>query len=395
MANDIIPEVDFNLSDNSDLSINDIMAQMGQQDVSRSNTSNQPTSFNLNDVDEFVEDTKDEDFLGVVKQQTESNVEPTRKEQETDQRYNEDTYSLALDFIREQGILEIPDDLGELDEAKLQWVIDQNNQKRNQAAVDYVRGQAGDERVAELFDLVYNGGTWDDVNNMRELIQVETDYDNLDPRNDQHQRFLIESFLKDGLDASNPAHKRRLEGLNEEVERVIERLEGENVANEAKAYFVEKINKEKDDLYYAKEHRIQQEQAYRQQELQREAQWVEDFKSTLNQRTWSQDKKQSVIQQFDIVKLNDGTEKEMWKYKWEQMWKKPELVHVLMDFMSNIDPYTMSFKGEQQSAEKNATKRILEMATKKQATSSKQVADRPDYRKQQQNKPTTIDPRDF
>jgi hypothetical protein len=410
MSKEIVPEVELNLFEGDGFNMNDIMSQMRgednrnqEQDTLPGNQN--PNSFNTNDVDEWIEDEpkNKEDMLDAVRQQVNGEVEEegagTKPVVEEQKPLSEEAYSLMFDFIKEQGILNIPDDIEVLDEEKLQWVIDQNNQSRNQAALDYVRSQAGDEKVLEIFDIAYGGGTWDDIKNMRELIEVEDNYEALDVTSEQDQRFLIENYLKEGLDPNNPANKRRLAGLNEEVEKYMERLEGENMATEAKTYFVDKINKEKDKLHAEKEERVRLEKEQQVRAAQAEAKWIDDFKTSLDQRKWAGEKKKAVIQQFDIVKLDNGTETELWRYKVDQMWKKPELVHHLMDFLSQLDPYTMSFKGETLTPEKNATKRLLEMAQKKASApggQGKNVVSRQEFARQNENKPQgVIDPRQF
>lgn len=395
----IVPEIDFNISDNN-FSINDIMNQTNGVDNSNKevNNVNKTGKFNITDVDEFIDDNDDNDLNEVVNSQLINQQEKAVDNKEHNQpevkEYNEDLYSLLFDFVKEQGILHIPDDIEMLDEEKLKWVIEENDRIKYENALEHVRQQAGDDKVVELFDFVYNGGTWEDINNMRELLTIETEYEKLDEKNEQDQRFLIESFLKEGLDVRNPAHKRRLDKINEEVESYIERLEGEDVAKEAKAYFVNKINEEKERLSIEKEERLKQEQQYKIKAQQEEAKWIDDFKVSLNKRTWSNDKKQNVIKQFDMVSLDNGQEMELWRYKWGQMWKKPELVHVFMDFLSNLDPFTMEFKGDVHQSDKAATKKLIEMANKKQT--SKQVSSRTEtMRQQQSNNQPTLNARDY
>ena len=401
MSKETVPEVELNIFGDGGLNMADIMRQTNNQsDEAPVRNSNNPQSFNTKDVEEFIEDkVEDEaDLLDTVKQQagnTATEDAPSNEDPAAEKSYPDEIYNALFDFIKEQGILQIPDDIEVLDEEKLQWVIDQNNQNRNQMALEYVRSQAGDDKVLEIFDIAYGGGTWEDIKNMRELIEVQDNYDNLDVKSEQDQRFLIESYLKEGLDPNNPANKRRLAGLNEEVERYMERLEGENMAVEAKTYFVDKINQEKERLHIEKEQRVQAEKEREARAAQEEAKWINDFKVTLDKRKWANDKKKAVIEQFNIVKLDNGTETELWRYKVDQMWKRPELVHHLMDFLSQLDPYTMSFKGENLTPEKNATKRLLEMAQKKQTTTNKHVGSRQEYSRQNEQKPSVIDPRDF
>jgi len=383
----IVPDVEMDFS-TTELSIDDILKQHSTEEDNFEG--NDGDNFSVDDIEEIVNPgqeytanlEKETDILDTVKSQMsefddpeavtgEENKEGTENKQEEGRALSDDVYSAAFDFIREQGILNIPDDIEELNEETTRELIQRDQEARNQRAFDYVKDQAGDERIQELFDHVYKGGTWDDFEPMKETIQAEIDFQNLDPTKEEDSRFLIQQYLMEGLNPENPAHALRLEKVPEDTQNYFDRLESEDIAAKAKDYFLGEIAKDKQSLAVQQQERLKQEEMLKQQAVQDEKQWINDFTSTLKTRDWSKDKKDNVIQQFGIVELNDGTETELWRYKWNNMWKKPKLVHVFMDFLSELDPNTMEFGNRALSSSKKVSNKIFEMAKRKAAGNKK------------------------
>jgi hypothetical protein len=279
-------------------------------------------------------------------------------------------YEAALNLLKENGLFTIPEDINQIDEDAWNKVLEYNKEVQRKNIIDDMRAKS-DPRIMELFDYVNDGGTWFGFDDMRNAIQDETNIENLDVFNEEHQHYLIKSYLSDGLDPSNPAHARRLKSIDDEVNTYFERLEAEDLAKEAKKYFVDQVNARKQEIVYQQELHRRQEQQQQQEAARHQQEWIKNFQTTLTKRDWSQAKKDAVISQFDVVELEDGRSMEMWKYKFNAMWQKPEAVQIFMDFLSDFDHNTVEFKRNGIPSDKIATSTIQSLINSKNQQKSK------------------------
>ena len=326
--------------------------------------------------------------------QQENKTEPSNSEDNNIiNGYSDEAYAAALELARENNLLIIPENLeGSMTPDMWEDILSENKRMQYENVFNDIKSQAGDNYVADLLEYAYNGATWDDIKAMQDNIDNQINVNNLDTSNEDHQRYLIEEFLSDGLNPDNPAHKLRLSKIDQDVDAIFDRLEAEDMAGKAKEFFASRFEQEQQILAQQQEQdRIYQEEQ-RQLKLQEEAMWAENFRNSLESRKWSREKKDSVVSQFDIVELDSGEQVEMWKYKWNNLWKKPEMVQVLMDFMSDIDPYTMEFKNKNTSINKQVSTRIQKLLNSKQqkgTTNSRFISNK----RGNDEKPVIIDPR--
>lgn len=271
----------------------------------------------------------------------------------------EDTlYQAAFDFLKESQLLEVPDDMTEFNEESFQWLIDANRQKMYGEVLEDIVSRAGDDYVAELYKMVHNGGTLDDVKRLFDVQESSRNLELYDVKNVAHQRDLIKLYLQEGLNPRIPSHVKRLENIDEEVQRYIDKGEGVNTAIEAKEYFDEKHrNIAETERKKIEERKLREERAAI-MKLKKEREWIENFKNTLDRRTWSTEKKDKVIEQFNKVKLTDGTEKLLWQYKMDRIWESPELTQHLMDFLGEFDEYKLEFKNRDNTIQEKISKKL-------------------------------------
>lgn len=389
--NVMVPDISFASSGN-DLTLDDIV-QAGESNKLTS-TSGESSNSSPKSIDDFFSskpaDTRQDEYIqptekkqysldeiqnvevnNNTEQQIEAEVRNAAQQPSSDagenqsDEYDADVYSAALDLIKDYGILNLPDNLQKIDESTLDQLLDYDQQLRNQNALQYVRSKAQDPRLVELFDHVMNGGTYEEAIVIKEVIDDQYNYASLNPQNEEHQRFLLDHYLKEGLNPENPIDRRRLVKVPQEIDDTIANMEGEQLAAEAKQYFINKLEYIKDAQ---RQQAIEREQLRQQKifEAQREEEsWISDFKYSLNQRPWSHGKKSKVIEQFNIVQLDNGTETELWKYKWNKIWENPQLTHVLMDFLSDLDPYRLEFASKDKTVDKQATNKIMELINNK------------------------------
>ena len=108
-----------------------------------------------------------------------------------------------LELLAENNLLTLPEELGEVTEEKWNEIIQENKMRQRQALFDEVKSNAGDPRIAELVDFAYNGGSWYGVEEMQQAIQAEINLEELDTTSEDDQRYLIESYLSEGLNISH------------------------------------------------------------------------------------------------------------------------------------------------------------------------------------------------
>jgi hypothetical protein len=301
-----------------------------------------------------------------------------------EREYNPDIYNAALQILREQNILNIPDELTELDENTLNELLEYDQELRNQQALEYIKSQASDPRLAELIDYTLAGGTYEDALTMKEIVDEQYDYLEMDTQSEYGQRMLIEMYLREGLNPDNPVDQRRLQRLDTEIDSYIMNDEGEELASEAKDYFLEKLEYMKEVEFQKAQEREMEMQNYQRQKLQQEQFWIDNFKNTLEEKPWSPQKKKEIVSQFDIVQLDNGAEMELWKYKWNKIWEHPDLTQVFMDFISDMDPYTLQFNNRNTPVQKQVTNKILEIVNNKKTVSNKFKSEGRSFNRQQE-----------
>jgi len=376
MIDPSIPEEEMNF----DFGLDDILKTTNE-------ASSEPTD--SEDTSNFMEDVQQ-----TIEHHTTEN-EPVVEEQVTKQQqpsYNNDVYSAALDVLRENNLLNIPDDIGDINQETWNDLIEQNKQNQRAAILNEMRMNAADPKITELFDYVYQGGSWHGFEEMKQTISDEINIESLNTQEADDQRYLIDSYLREGLDPQNPAHQRRIENIPNEVENYFDRLEAEDIAQEAKNYFLGKVNEQKQMVAYQQQQAQQQELQHQQQQAQQQQEWINDFRQTLNQKNWSQNKKNNVVKQFDIVELDDGREMEMWRYKFNELWKDPNLTQVFIDFISDLDPHTLQFNSRGVPVNKQVTSTIQNLINSKQQNRSKgQYSDK----RQSNSSIQSIDPRNI
>jgi len=401
--NVIMPDVSFELG-TGDLSIDDIMSQ-NNTISSESNENdnyyspegydnyNQEYNENEYSVDpDQVEEVDEREALEYQIQEELRNANYDTEDQQQyvenesgEREYNPDIYNAALQILREQNILNIPDELTELDENTLNELIEYDQELRNQQALEFIKSQASDPRLAELIDYTISGGTYEDALTMKEIIDEQYDYATMDTESEYGQRMLIEMYIREGLNPDNPVDQRRLQRLDSEIDSYIYNNEGEELAGEAKNYFLEKLEYMKEVEFQKAQEREMEMQNYQRQKLQQEQFWIDNFKNSLEEKPWSNTKKQEIVSQFDIVQLDNGAEMELWKYKWNKIWEHPDLTQTFMDFLSDLDPYSLEFKNRSTPVQKQVTNKILEIVNNKKTVSNKFKSEGRSFNRQQES----------
>lgn len=385
MSNDnqFIPEVSY---DGDNVSPEDFMSII-QSDL----TTNSSRSVQLDDDGNMITKTSSQPATPIrqeVPARTNEPGTPIPMDRPEPVKISEqDKYQAGFDFLRETGLLEVPDDMEEFSGDTLQWLVDANREKMYQEVVEEIASMAGDQYAADVYKIVHNGGTFDDIKKLVNVHESNMNLNKYDLANVNHQRAIIKLYLSEGLDIHNPAHKRRLENIDNEVQLYMSNGQGESTAIEAKKYFATKQAQKRESVKLEIEQRRQAEQQAIIERQRKEQEWISKFKQSLSAKKWSKDKKDSVVSQFDIVKLTDGTEAQLWKYKMDKIWEDPELTQYLMDFLSKFDPYKLRFEDQPESIEGKLDIKVRNLMNKRNSKTNSA-----EYNRGQQTAARKIDP---
>ncbi len=287
--------------------------------------------------------------------------------EESKTEINTDVYSMTLEFIKQNNLLHgIPDDLTQITEESFNELIQKDAEIRNMQALEYVKSRAGDDFVADLFDIVYNGGTIDDVKYVKDnIIENQKNLLSYDLENKNHRKALIELYLKEGLDPKIPSNKLQLERLNNTVQSIFEELKDKALAEEAQQYFYNKFETLKQE---EKQRLINIEEEKRKQmyyEIEKEKQWTSTFIKDLESSKLESSKKDEIRNQFAEVELSNGDKMPLWKFKMDTIWENPNLTIKLMDFLTSFDEYKLEFKNKSSSVKEEFTSKLQKLIADK------------------------------
>lgn len=299
-----------------------------------------------------------------------------QSKQPTPAEISEEAYELAFTFIRENQLLHLPDGIEKLDGENLQEVLEYDQNVRNNAALEYIKSRAGDDYVAELFELVWQGGTREDLEEAKEVISDEQYLANLDLSNPDNQRNILFEYIKSGLNPNAPSYNDLLEEIPSRIESILGKYKGEEESRKAQQYFLQEIRDKKiqiDNQIRQREAAIEKQKA---EMYQRELNWRNTFLKEVIADGWTTEKKNEVISHFNKVKLEDNTEMPLWEYKMKKIWENPSLTKELFRFLSDLDPYELKFKKTGKSVESAVTEKILSMASKKMPSRNNTVAEK-------------------
>lgn len=375
-----VPETTISLD-----AINDSIRNVGSGNPINTNRSNfeiqeiddQNTNHVSYDIDNLVtipnpQTQVQQSFQTQVQESVETSNVGYKEQAETidysPEQYQLEVYNAAFNFLKENELTVIPPDITEVSADTLDKIIEYNKALQYTYALEDIKSRAGDSSIAELFELVYNGGTIDDLALAKDIITEERDIKSYDTSDEEHAKALVKMYWSNDLDPSNPAHERLLKNIDSDIQKAIDRMELTEEADKAKAYLLKQIEDDKKEFKKRKEaeQNARQEMAIRQDMYRRE--WNEKFKSSLASKSFSKEKQDTIIRQFDEVTLDNGATMTLWEYKMEKMWQNPEQIITLMNFLSDYDERSLMFKTKEAPVTKQATEMLLKIANSKTTT---------------------------
>lgn len=277
----------------------------------------------------------------------------------------ENVVDLVFDFIKEQSILNVPEGM-ELNAENISKIVKYDEAFRNQQALEYIKSKAGDEYVAELFDMVWNGGNINHLKEGKAIIEDVEYFRTLDVNEESNQREVLDLFLREGLDDKIPSHKYLLEEVPKRIDNIIGEYRGQEEAQKAVEYYLEIAEKAKYDL----EKRISGEKLLEErnkaEKVKKEVSWRNSFVKDVLDTNWTNEKKNEVLDQFAEVTLTNGVTTKLWDFKMKKIWENPTLTKELFRFLADFDPTELKFKKLSKSPEQEATSMLMNALAKKQ-----------------------------
>lgn len=311
-----------------------------------------------------------EDEEDIAEEDEEEDVKNDQnKDQDKEENDDEDDYDL-LDVLRDEELLMIPEDFdGELDEETLSYFKEQTKLYHQHQILSAIRQPFNEDPYkAALFDYFIEGNANADIPRFTQYLDNLQSYQNMDTSTEESQRRILSAYFREGLNPNIPAHRSRLDKIEDEVDEAIENLKGDELSEEAKQYFT---TKEQSNIA-AEQQRVKQmailEQQFEDEKRKKAAEWHRNFQQSIASKNWTSSKKQAILQeQYGEVAMNDGTSVPVWYAKEMIIKSDPALYQIYLDWLhTGFDLKNGTFKSNiTNDLNKEVTSKILKMANKK------------------------------
>jgi len=288
------------------------------------------------------------------------------KQQEVKETYN--PHKDIFEIAKEIGVLHIPKgfDTSNMDAKKLQQLADITNRFRLESIHErYKQEIAHDPYMLEMLEYSRQGGKFADLPRMREILDSEIDYSSLNLDDEEVQKNLVYQFMSYDLRPEDEKDARLLAMIPSRIDELGRQLKLKNEAINAQRYFLNIIDKEREEEYVRLERDKQEEQKRLQQERYEADKWDKDFRKALQDSGWSADKKAAIETEAGFITLDNGTRMPLWQYKQQIIFNNPRLFQHFLDFTSKFDLRNGFNKQIYQNPEQDSVNEILSRINKK------------------------------
>lgn len=312
-------------------------------------------------------------------QQEEEQVDTSKQSDDNTDNDDNEPFSLALDIMREEGMIYIPEDFdGEIDTETFDYFKQETLKMRDMQIIQDRRNQFLDNpEELRLFDYFFTADEHADLPTFQKINKDLTSWENYDLTSEDNQKAIIKAYFLDAINPNSPSYEFIIKDIDNKVDEVLTNYEGEDKAKEARQYFLAKsqevMAEEVQRVETLKEQKAEQE---RQLELQR-MQWNQDFQQSVANSQWSVPKKRALIQeQYAEVQLGES-HVPVWYAKETLIKQNPELYMQYLDWLTNFDLSTGKFKKtDTPSTQKTqVSRKIEELIRKKQGVNKSQHVD--------------------
>lgn len=279
------------------------------------------------------------------------NVEETHEEVETNDDNFEITpeiYEANYGFLKDAGYLILPDDFKfEPTEDGWQKALEENNKNLQEVIIEDMFGRVPDEGRL-LLNYFLSGGT--DIEKYQDTVKFN-DYKALDPANEDHQKSLVEKFLRETTQFSK-----------DEISDYIEDLEINNkLSVKAKEAFdkLDNISDQRHKALLAEGEKQKQEEVARvQKSISELSDTIKANKNIFGIPFSDSDAKLVVDSFFKPIKMQDGSIATSYEMKYFKAMQDPKKAAILAKIIEN--DFDFSFIGRKQTtdATKNFKKQL-------------------------------------
>jgi hypothetical protein len=190
-------------------------------------------------------------------------------------------YNDILDFLQYRtGLLTLPEDF-ELTLDNVEEAVSISNDYKTSEILEHIKSRAGDEYVAELFDIVWEGGTLADIQFVKNTLDDEFDIDQMDLDNEDDQRLLISRWFYVSLNPNSPAYELQVKNIEPQVDKIIEQYTGKAYAEQAYGYYKELFEYQRQQKYNEIQQREHEQKEYERAVYQKKENWNKAFRYDL------------------------------------------------------------------------------------------------------------------
>lgn len=238
----------------------------------------------------------------------------------------------------DMGLFELPEnyELKDLDDAKLQELIDYNDEQREVRAFQNLLARIPDNRIKEIIEYAEKGGKYADIDKFFQLQKEEE----IIPTSDK-KAYVQSVYMKKGIPEKQAKTLVENLELDEELDTEFEKLENERVALTAK----QKADAAKAAADAAR--------------IEKEAQdkWSKSFQTELTKSGWTKKKQQEIVEAFNPLALQSGGSIPAWRYKMHNIQENPAHFLQFLDLLTAYDP-TKGFAAIEEREEASATTKV-------------------------------------
>jgi hypothetical protein len=277
---------------------------------------------------------------------------------------DDNAYVKAFELMADLDLIRLPDNVP-LNQLNLETLIQLKEETLDQQYAevydDFRNRVSHDPYMLTLLDYSYQGGKFVDLPRMMGLMQKEIDYRTVNLNNQDNQKAIVKNYLSLGLNPNNDKDRRILEMIPSRLENLIKNKTLRDEAEIARRHFVG-VQEEKKRQEYARVLRAQeQEHLYLAKMQDEELNWENDFRTSLTKKNWSDERKESVKREYDLIRLNNGETVPAWQYKQEVIFSNPSLFQHFLDFTAKFNINTNSFneRSEKVQANESAINKLI------------------------------------
>ncbi len=282
---------------------------------------------NVEDLQNFFKDQSTTEKI-----EFENPIIPEKTESVNDELPPKGEYSNYIEGLVELGLLSLPEDykIEDLDEEKLQELIEYNQDLKEQEALLRIRAKISDPRAWEIFETAEKGGGYANLDKLFQLQKQEEDLET-----DDKKAYLKKVYMQKGL--SEKVANSTIDNLelDEELDDEYNRFEAERKTNATK------------------QKQLETKQAEDAAKIERENQkkWSQSFNKELQEAKFSKKKQTEILGAFDEIQLEGGNTMSEWQYKFAHIKQNPSYFVQFLDLLSSFTPEKGFELGEKEDRE--------------------------------------------